>query len=542
MSNALFEVPQAVNEPVLSYALGSTERENVLASYKTQYKEVADVQMIIGGQRYSSGSKKILSPPHQHKHIIGHYYEATKEHAQLAIKAALEAKAQWASLPWEQRAAIFLKAADLIAGPYRARINAATMLAQSKTIHQAEIDAACEFADFLRFNVEFATRIYSDQPESSEGLWNRLEYRPLEGFIYAITPFNFTAIAGNLPAAPALMGNTVVWKPSDAQVYSARVIMEIFEEAGVPDGVINFITGDPQMITQEVLDSPDFAGLHFTGSTFIFQSLWKQIGERISHYKTYPRIVGETGGKDFIVAHSSAHPKEVATAIVRGAFEFQGQKCSAASRVYLPESSAQKILDFVKEDLKHIGKPGSPEDMSKFVTAVIHEGAFDKLAAVIERVKTDNDATIVAGGNYDKSEGYFIEPTVVVTTNPNYYTMETELFGPIVSVYIYPDQAWEETLKLVDQTSIYALTGAVFSKDRYAVNQALEQLKNAAGNFYINDKPTGAVVGQQPFGGARASGTNDKAGSAMNLTRWVSPRLIKETFVTPKDYRYPFLG
>ena len=542
MSNAFFEVPQAVNEPVLSYAPGSVERENALASYRSQYQEVADIPMIIGGQRIRSASKKSLSPPHQHKHIIGHYYEATKEHALLAIKSALEAKTQWASLAWEQRAAIFLKAADLIAGPYRARINAATMLAQSKTIHQAEIDAACEFADFLRFNAEFATRIYSDQPESSEGIWNRLEYRPLEGFVYAITPFNFTAIAGNLPAAPALMGNTVVWKPSDAQVYSARVIMEIFEEAGLPDGVINFITGDPQMITTAVLDSPDFAGLHFTGSTFVFQSLWKQIGERIGHYKTYPRIVGETGGKDFIVAHPSAHPKEVSTAIVRGAFEFQGQKCSAASRVYLPESSAQEILGFVKEDLKHIGNPGYPEDMSKFVTAVIHEGAFDKLAAVIDRVKADSDATIVAGGNYDKSEGYFIEPTVVVTTNPKYYTMETELFGPIVTVYIYPDQAWEETLKLVDQTSIYALTGAVFSKDRYALNQALELLKNAAGNFYINDKPTGAVVGQQPFGGARASGTNDKAGSAMNLMRWVSPRLIKETFVTPKDYRYPFLG
>jgi len=416
------------------------------------------------------------------------------------------------------------------------------MLAQSKTIHQAEIDAACEFADFLRFNVEFASTIYSEQPVSSEGIWNRIEYRPLEGFVYAITPFNFTAIAGNLPAAPALMGNTVVWKPSDAQVYSSRVIVEIFEEAGLPDGVINFITGDPQMITKTMLDSTHFAGLHFTGSTFVFQSLWKQIGERVSHYNTYPRIVGETGGKDFIVAHPSSDPKEVATGIVRGAFEFQGQKCSAASRVYLPESIAQKVLEFVKEDLKHIGKPGSPEDMSRFVTAVIHEGAFDKLAAVIERVKEDQDADIFAGGEYDKSEGYFISPTVVVTTNPKYYTMETELFGPIVTVYIYPDSEWEQTLQLVDQTSMYALTGAVFSKDRYAVSQALEALKNAAGNFYINDKPTGAVVGQQPFGGARASGTNDKAGSAMNLMRWVSPRLIKETFVSPKDYRYPFLG
>jgi 1-pyrroline-5-carboxylate dehydrogenase len=542
MSNAHFRVPKAINEPVLSYAPGTPEREAVLASYRTQYNEVADIKMKIGGQRLDSSSKKPLSPPHQHQHVIGHYYEATEEQAKLAIEEALKAKPQWAAMPWEQRAAIFLKAADLIAGPYRARINAATMLAQSKTIHQAEIDAACEFADFLRFNVEFASTIYSEQPVSSEGIWNRIEYRPLEGFVYAITPFNFTAIAGNLPAAPALMGNTVVWKPSDAQVYSSRVIVEIFEEAGLPDGVINFITGDPQMITKTMLDSTHFAGLHFTGSTFVFQSLWKQIGERVSHYNTYPRIVGETGGKDFIVAHPSSDPKEVATGIVRGAFEFQGQKCSAASRVYLPESIAQKVLEFVKEDLKHIGKPGSPVDLSRFVTAVIHEGAFDKLAAVIERVKEDQDADIFAGGEYDKSEGYFISPTVVVTTNPKYYTMQTELFGPIVTVYIYPDSEWEQTLQLVDQTSMYALTGAVFSKDRYAVSQALEALKNAAGNFYINDKPTGAVVGQQPFGGARASGTNDKAGSAMNLMRWVSPRLIKETFVSPKDYRYPFLG
>lgn len=542
MSNAHFRVPKAINEAVLSYAPGSPEREAVLASYREQYNEVAAIKMKIGGQRLESNSKKPLSPPHRHQHVIGHYYEATEEQAKLAIEEALKAKPQWASLPWEQRAAIFLKAADLISGPYRARINAATMLAQSKTIHQAEIDAACEFADFLRFNVEFASNIYSEQPVSSEGIWNRIEYRPLEGFVYAITPFNFTAIAGNLPAAPALMGNTVVWKPSDAQVYSSRVIVEIFEEAGLPDGVINFITGDPQMITKTMLDSPDFAGLHFTGSTFVFQSLWKQIGERVAHYKTYPRIVGETGGKDFIVAHPSSHPKEVATAIVRGAFEFQGQKCSAASRVYLPESISQEVLNFVKEDLNHIGQPGSPEDMSRFVTAVIHEGAFDKLAAVIEKVKEDQEAEIFAGGTYDKSEGYFIAPTVVVTTDPKYYTMETELFGPIVTVYVYPDSQWEQTLQLVDQTSMYALTGAVFSKDRYAARQALEALQNAAGNFYINDKPTGAVVGQQPFGGARASGTNDKAGSAMNLMRWVSPRLIKETFVSPKDYRYPFLG
>jgi 1-pyrroline-5-carboxylate dehydrogenase len=445
-------------------------------------------------------------------------------------------------MPWEQRAAVFLKAADLIAGPYRAKINAATMLAQSKTIHQAEIDAACELIDFLRFNVSFMSEIYRDQPISSEGIWNRVEYRPLEGFIYAITPFNFTAIAGNLPASAAMMGNVVVWKPSDHQIFSAQVIVDIFKEAGLPDGVINTVFGDPVMISDTILTHPDFSGIHFTGSTDVFKSIWKKIGENIGTYKTYPRIVGETGGKDFIVAHPSANPEEVATAITRGAFELQGQKCSAASRVYLPKSTSKEILNRVKSDIESINTPGSPEDMSNFVTAVIHEGAFDKLAYYIDRAKTSDEAEIIAGGTYDKSVGYFISPTVILTTNPNYETMETELFGPVVTVYIYEDSTWDDVLELVDQTSEYALTGAVLAKNRYAIEQATRALENCAGNFYINDKPTGAVVGQQPFGGARASGTNDKAGSAQNLLRWVSPRLIKETFISPKDYRYPFLG
>lgn len=483
-----------------------------------------------------------MSPPHDHQHIVGHYHTAEKSHIDDAIASCLEARETWANLTWEQRAAIFLKAAELIAGPYRAKINAATMIAQSKTIHQAEIDAACEFIDFLRFNVEFMSQIYEEQPDSAEGIWNRVEYRPLEGFVYAITPFNFTAIAGNLPASAAMMGNVVLWKPSDSQVYSAKVIMDVFEEAGLPKGVINMVMGDPVMITETVLASPDFSGIHFTGSTHVFKSLWKQIGNNIHTYKTYPRIVGETGGKDFIIAHPSAKPKQVATAMTRGAFEFQGQKCSAASRVYLPKSSASEILEFVKKDVESFNKPGSPEDMSNFITAVIHEGSFDKLAAYIDQAKKDPQSEVVIGGGYDKTVGYFIEPTIIVTTDPHYTTMETELFGPVLTVYVYDDADWSKTLELVDSTSEYALTGAVISTDRYAIDEATKALQNSAGNFYINDKPTGAVVGQQPFGGARASGTNDKAGSAQNLLRWVSPRLIKETFVSPEDYRYPFLG
>ncbi len=541
MGKGFFEVPVAVNEPIKSYAPGTPERESVLAQYKAFFNTTIDIPFYINGEEIRTGNTRDITPPHDHQHVVGSYHLAEKSHVEQAIATALEARKKWAKLPWEQRAAIFLKAADLIAGPYRDKMNAATMIAQSKNIFQAEIDSACEIVDFLRFNVQYMSEIYQDQPESSEGIWNRVEHRPLEGFIYAITPFNFTAIAGNLPSSAALMGNVCVWKPSDSQIYSAKVIVDVFREAGVPDGVINVVYGDPAMITDTVLASPDFAGIHFTGSTQVFKDIWAKVGANIHNYKTYPRIVGETGGKDFILAHPSAIEKQVATAISRGAFEFQGQKCSAASRVYLPKSKADAILEFVKEDIASF-KMGSPEDMSNFITAVIHEGSFDKLAKYIDQAKADADAEIIAGGGYDKSKGYFVEPTVILTTNPKYTTMETELFGPVVTVYVYEDEKWEETLALVDGTSEYALTGAVFSQDRYALTQATDVLQNAAGNFYVNDKPTGAVVGQQPFGGARGSGTNDKAGSKLNLYRWVSPRLIKETFVSPVDYRYPFLG
>ncbi|GGK27070.1 1-pyrroline-5-carboxylate dehydrogenase [Yeosuana aromativorans] len=541
MGKGFFNVPIAVNEPVKSYAPGSPEREAVLKAYKSMYNSKTDVPLYINGEDVLTGKTRTMSPPHDHKHVVGSYHLAEKEHVEDAIATALEARKSWSQLPWEQRAAIFLKAAELIAGPYRAKINAATMIAQSKTIHQAEIDSACELVDFLRFNVQYMTEIYKEQPNSSSDAWNRVEYRPLEGFTYAVTPFNFTAIAGNLPSCMALMGNVVVWKPSDSQVFSAKVIMDVFKEAGVPAGVINVVFGDPAMITDTVLASPDFSGLHFTGSTFVFKELWKKIGNNIHNYKTYPRIVGETGGKDFIVAHKTANAKQVATAIVRGAFEFQGQKCSAASRAYIPKSLWDDVKKFVIEDVKSF-KMGSPDDMSNFITAVIHEGSFDKLAKYIDQAKSDRDAEIVVGGGYDKSKGYFIEPTVILTTNPKYTTMCTELFGPVITIYVYEDDAYSDTLKLVDGTSEYALTGAILATDRTAITEATTALQNCAGNFYINDKPTGAVVGQQPFGGARASGTNDKAGSAQNLLRWVSPRLIKETFVTPTDYRYPFLG
>jgi len=541
MGKGFFHVPTAINETVKSYAPGTPERETVLAQYKKYYTGNVDVPMYIGNDEVKTGNIKNMTPPHDHKHVVGTYHIGDKSHAKKAIAASLEARRSWAQMPWEERAAIFLKAAELIAGPYRAKINAATMIAQSKNIYQAEIDAACETIDFLRFNVEYMSQIYNEQPESAQGIWNRVEYRPLEGFVYAITPFNFTAIAANLPASAAMMGNTIVWKPSDHQIFSAKVIMDVFKEAGLPNGVINVIYGDPVEITDVVLSSPDFAGIHFTGSTYVFKEIWKKIGENIHTYKTYPKIVGETGGKDFILAHPTANPKQVATGIARGAFEFQGQKCSAASRVYLPKSIADETLKYLKADMESF-KMGSPEDMSNFITAVIHEGSFDKLAKFIDQAKEDKNATIFAGGNYDKSKGYFIEPTVIIADDPKYTTMCTELFGPVVTIYIYDDKDWKSTLKLVDETSEYALTGAIFSNDRYAVAEATKALENCAGNFYVNDKPTGAVVGQQPFGGARASGTNDKAGSMQNLLRWVSPRLIKETFVTPTDYRYPFLG
>ncbi|MCH4821719.1 L-glutamate gamma-semialdehyde dehydrogenase [Gramella lutea] len=546
MGKGFFHVPLAVNEPVKSYAPGTPEREEVLLTYKDLWNANTEVPLYIGSEEVKTGDTRTINPPHDHKHVVGTYHIAKKKHVEKAIEEALEARKKWAKLEWEQRAAIFLKAADLISGPYRQKMNAATMIGQSKNIYQAEIDSAAEICDFLRFNVEFMSELYNEQPISSDGNWNRVEYRPLEGFVYAITPFNFTAIAGNLPSSAALMGNVAVWKPSDSQMLSAQVIMEVFKEAGLPDGVINMVNGDPEMVTDTVLASPDFAGIHFTGSTNVFKGIWAKIGNNINKYKSYPRIVGETGGKDFILAHPTANPKQVATAISRGAFEYQGQKCSAASRVYLPKSLWPQIKDYVVEDVESF-KMGSPEDMTNFINAVIHEGSFDKLASYIDKAKKDKNAEIVVGGNYDKSKGYFVEPTVILTTDPHYTTMETELFGPVVTIYVYDDKnftekKWADICETVDNTSIYALTGAILSGDRYAAAQATDLLQNAAGNFYINDKPTGAVVGQQPFGGARSSGTNDKAGSKMNLMRWVSVRLIKETFVPATDYRYPFMG
>jgi 1-pyrroline-5-carboxylate dehydrogenase len=542
MPKGVFKIPAPVNDPVRSYAPGTKDRDELLATYKAMYAQAPiDVPMHIGAEEVRTADKRTMSPPHDHKKVLGHFNYGTAEHVSKAIDAALAAKQRWASLPWEQRAAIFLKAADLLAGPFRMKMNAATMLAQSKNAFQAEIDAACEFIDFLRFNVTYMQQIYSDQPGSQPGIWNRLEYRPLEGFVFALTPFNFTAISGNLPASAALMGNVVVWKPADSQVYSAQVIMELFKAAGLPDGVINMITADGPVVGDVVFKHPEFAGLHFTGSTAVFKHLWKEIGTNIDLYKTYPRIVGETGGKDFVVAHASAPYDEVATAVTRGAFEFQGQKCSAASRAYIPKSIWPKVKERIVADVKSF-KMGSPEDFSNFINAVIDRKAFDKIKSFIEYIKTQKDAEIIAGGKCDDSVGYFIEPTVVVTTNPKFRTMCEEIFGPVITIFVYEDDNWADVLHLVNETSEYALTGAVLSKDRYAIDQATRILENAAGNFYINDKPTGAVVGQQPFGGARGSGTNDKAGSYLNLLRWVSPRTIKETFVTPTDYRYPFLG
>ena len=541
MARGFFNVPIAVNEPVKGYAPGSPEREELLAIYKKMYASNIDIPMHINGKEVRTGNTKNVTPPHDHKHVVGQYHTADKSHIDEAIETALAARQAWSSVSWTERASIFLKAAELLAGPYRAKMNASTMIAQSKNVHQAEIDAACEMIDFFRFNVQYMTDIFKDQPESAPGIWNRVEYRPLEGFVYAITPFNFTSIAANLPAAAALMGNVVVWKPSDHQAYSAQVIVDLFKEAGLPDGVINVVYGDPVMITDTVLNSPDFSGLHFTGSTFVFKELWKKIGENIHTYKTYTRIVGETGGKDFIWAHNSAYPLQVATAITRGAFEFQGQKCSAASRAYIPASIWGEVRKHLENQVAEL-KMGSPEDPSNFINAVIHEGSFDKITKYIDAAKADNNAEIIIGGGYDKSKGYFIEPTVILAKDASYQTMTTELFGPVITIYVYEDEEWENSLKLVDESTEYALTGAIFSTDRYIVEQASKALENAAGNFYINDKPTGAVVGQQPFGGARASGTNDKAGSAQNLLRWTSVRLIKETFVTPQDYKYPFLG
>ena len=540
MRNAFFQVPDSSCEPVRSYQSGSPERESVLKEYEKMMSEVVNIPMYIGAEEVRTDILEAIRPPHKHGHVVGYYHKGGAVHASAAVQAAMAAKEEWASMSWEHRASIFLKAADLLAGPFRNRMNASTMVGQSKNIHQAEIDAACELVDFLRFNVQYMSEIYVEQPASSDGVWNRMDYRPLEGFIYAVTPFNFTAIAANLCSAPAMMGNTIVWKPSDSQIYSAHVVVDLFREAGLPDGVINVVYGDAVEISNEILASSKLAGLHFTGSTYVFKSLWKQIGNNIHNYETFPRIVGETGGKDFIMVHESADAREVTTAIVRGAFEYQGQKCSAASRVYIPSNLWGQIEKNLKADMGSI-KVGEPGDFSNFVNAVIHEASFDKITSYIEQAKEDSDAEIIAGGGYDKTEGYFIEPTVILVKNPKYTTMETELFGPVVTIYVYPEDEFEATLDIVDTTSAYALTGAIFSKDRYAIALASEKLKNAAGNFYINDKPTGAVVSQQPFGGARASGTNDKAGSKLNLLRWISPRTTKETFVSPTDYRYPFV-
>ena len=540
MATGFFKVPVPHNEPVKSYAPGSAEREELKKKIAEMRAEVRDIPMFIGGKEIRGEKKVALNPPHDHKHLLGYFYKSEKEHVSMAIEAALAAREKWINISWEQRAAIFLKAAELIAGPYRAEMNAATMLGQSKSVYQAEIDSACEIIDFLRFNVQFMTQIYEMQPQSSPGVWNRSEWRPLEGFVYALTPFNFTAIAGNLPSSCALMGNVVVWKPSNTQVYGAYVLMKVFRAAGVPDGVINLIYPSGPDAADVIFSHHHFAGIHFTGSTPVFQDIWKNIGNNMSKYKTYPRIVGETGGKDFILAHKSADVKVLATAIARGAFEYQGQKCSAASRAYIPSNLWPDVKTLLLADLKTM-KMGGVEDFGNYINAVIDEKSFDKLAAYIEAAKKDDEAEIIVGGKYDKSKGWFIEPTIIQVKNPKYVTMCEELFGPVMSIYVYEEDKFEEIISVVDSTSIYALTGSIISQDRYAIDLATKRLSNAAGNFYINDKPTGAVVGQQPFGGSRGSGTNDKAGSMLNLLRWVSPRTIKETMVPPVHYHYPFL-
>lgn len=541
MSNAFYHVPKAVNEPILTYKAGSPEKLALKAALKEAKDKQIDVPMYIGGEHVTTDNKVAMRPPHELSHVLGYFNQGDKSHVDAAIDAALAAKPRWEAMNWQDRAAIFLKAADLLSGPFRAKMMAATMLCQSKNAYQAEIDCVAELADFLRFNVQFMTQIYNEQPNSSAGIWNRTEYRALEGFIFALTPFNFTAIAGNLCAAPAMLGNTVVWKPADSQIYSANVIMEIFEEAGLPAGVINLVYVDGPTAGDVIFKHKDFAGLHFTGSTGVFQKLWQTIGQNIGNYRSYPRIVGETGGKDFVMVHPSAEPKAVATALSRGAFEFQGQKCSAASRAYIPKSMWKAVEKHLKEDLKSF-KMGTTENFTNFINAVIDEKAFDKIKSYIDDVKKSDDAEILIGGGCDKSKGYFIEPTVVLAKTPQYRTMCEEIFGPVLSIYVYADKDFEKTLELVDVSSPYALTGSIFATDRYAINTAFDKLRHAAGNFYINDKPTGAVVGQQPFGGARGSGTNDKAGSALNLYRWLSARTIKETFVPPTDYRYPFMS
>lgn len=540
MSDAIFTVPQPVNEPVLHYAPGSPEKlalKKALADLKSQQR---DIPMFIGGEHVRTGQTVSMHPPHERSHTLGHFHKGNATHVRAAVDAALAAKPAWEAMPWQERAAIFLRAADLLSGPYRARMSAATMLCQSKNAYQAEIDCICELTDFWRYNAYFMQEIYKQQPLSVKNTWNRLDWRPLEGFVFALTPFNFTAIAGNLPTAPAMLGNVVVWKPAESQIYSAAVIMEILEAAGLPAGVINLVYVDGPVVGEVVLQHRDFAGIHFTGSTGVFQKLWKTIGENIHQYKSYPRIVGETGGKDFVVVHPSAEPKSVAVALARGAFEYQGQKCSAASRAYLPKSLWKEVKEYLLADLKSM-KMGVTEDFSNFINAVIDERAFDKISGYIADVKSSDTAKIIAGGHYDKSKGFFIEPTVIETNDPHYTTMCEEIFGPVLTIYVYDGKKFEQILDTANSTSPYALTGAIFARDRAALELADRKLRHAAGNYYINDKPTGAVVGQQPFGGGRASGTNDKAGSMLNMYRWLSPRTIKENFVPPTDYGYPFL-
>jgi 1-pyrroline-5-carboxylate dehydrogenase len=537
----IFRVPIPKNEPIYSYAPGSPERVKLVDAIKNLKSQQSDIPMVIGGKDIKTADTIKITAPHDHNLVLGKYYRGGKGEVEAAVKAALDAKPAWEKMPWEHRAAIFLKAADLLAGKYRYEMNAATMLSHDKNAFQAEIDCVCELVDFFRYNVYFAEMIFGFQPDNQPGLWNRVDYRPLEGFVFAVTPFNFVSIAGNLPSAPAIMGNTVVWKPASSVVYTAHVIMKILREAGLPDGVINMITARGADVGDVILKNPNLAGIHFTGSTSVFHGMWKTVGENIQNYKNYPRIVGETGGKDFVFVHSSADPAQVVTAITRGSFEYQGQKCSAASRAYIPKSLEGPIIDGLCRDAREM-KMGTPEDFTNFVNAVIDGDAFKTITGYIDYAKNAKDAKIVFGGKYDGSKGWFIEPTLVLTTNPHFKLLEEEIFGPVMTAYVYDDAKYEETLKLCDQTSPYALTGAIFARDRAAVMKASEILRHAAGNFYINDKPTGAVVGQQPFGGGRASGTNDKAGSLFNMIRWTSPRTIKENFVPPTDFKYPFMG
>ena len=540
MKDLNFAVPQLINEDVKDYKKNSDERIEVEKTYDLMFNQNIKIPLYIGDEEIYTEERKEINPPHDNKKVVGSFSVCNEQHVHEAINNSLSVKNEWTSTPWQKRASIFLKAAELIAGPYRSRINAATMIGQSKTIFQAEIDAACELVDFLKLNIVYMNEIYHEQPITVGEVSNRLEYRPLEGFVYAITPFNFTAIGGNLCASAALMGNVVLWKPSDHQVYSAKVIMDVFKEAGLPNGVINLVTGDPEMITEIALKNKNLSGIHFTGSTDVFKSLWSKVGANINLYRDYPRIVGETGGKDFIFSHPSADSKIVSTAIVRGGFEYQGQKCSAASRIYIPKSKSNEIIQNLKEQISTITL-GSPRNFKHFMTAVIHENSFDKIVSYIESARDSEDAKIIIGGDYDKSEGFFVSPTVILTTNPNFITMEKEIFGPVVTIFIYDDNNWKDTLEIVDNTSIYALTGAFISQNKDSIDYALKTLRYSAGNFYINDKPSGAVVGQQPFGGSRGSGTNDKAGSKLNLLRWVSPRLIKENFNPPTEYPYPYM-